>query len=470
MSKQFKKRRAVSYNRFSRWAGRDEENLVTLDFQSDENARLAFENGAEVVAEFVDKGKSGKNLERDGIQAAILMIERGEADMLIVARLSRLSRSIYWAHEALRRITDAGGVLVCGELGLIDIKKPGGKLIFSVFSAFAEFERDLKTEDWEVAIKTAVGKGVPIVKPPVGYTKVQRETYVVNEKYREAIRLVFELRAAKHPWSDVRAMWLEKTGETKTASKFAAMVKCRTYLGEARYGDHVLYDAHEALIDEPTWLAAQSTDERVGRTRGPRGDGSLLGGGLLVCASCGRKMTNAGTKSKPVYSCQRRHDGTECPQPVQISRTNLDEFIVGEFLEWAGSTVEVEKVTDDADLELARLEEETSKLRARRARIAESLADLDTDETAALELVVGIDSRLASIADRRLELVRETAVESIAVATLAGDWPEMDTKTQHRHLAAVLAAPIVVRPTGPKGAPNRAATVASRVDFRFELR
>lgn len=71
-----------------------------------------------------------------------LMDKLQNGDTLIVTNLDRLARNTQDALSIVKQMNDEGVILRVLNIGTID-NSPSGRLIFTVFSAFAEFERDL---------------------------------------------------------------------------------------------------------------------------------------------------------------------------------------------------------------------------------------------------------------------------------------------------------------------------------------
>jgi DNA invertase Pin-like site-specific DNA recombinase len=78
--------------------------------------------------------------DRPGLGSAIASMERG--DVLAVARLDRLSRSVLDFAEILRRAEADGWAIVVLDLG-VDMTSPGGRLIAQILVAVAEWERHM---------------------------------------------------------------------------------------------------------------------------------------------------------------------------------------------------------------------------------------------------------------------------------------------------------------------------------------
>ena len=71
-----------------------------------------------------------------------LMDKLQNGDTLIITKLDRLARNTQDALSIVKQMNDEGVILRVLNIGTID-NSPSGRLIFTVFSAFAEFERDL---------------------------------------------------------------------------------------------------------------------------------------------------------------------------------------------------------------------------------------------------------------------------------------------------------------------------------------
>lgn len=99
---------------------------------------------------------SGANAERLGLQAAIAYLRPG--DTLVVWRLDRLGRSLKHLIETVTLLEEKGvGFQSLQEA--MDTTTSGGRLIFHIFGALAEFERQLIRERTQAGLKAARARG-----------------------------------------------------------------------------------------------------------------------------------------------------------------------------------------------------------------------------------------------------------------------------------------------------------------------
>lgn len=77
---------------------------------------------------------------RDKLQELLSVVEAG--DTIIVTKLDRLARSVADSLEIAQELQEKNVTLHVLDMGVMD-NTPTGRLIFTIFSAFAEFERSL---------------------------------------------------------------------------------------------------------------------------------------------------------------------------------------------------------------------------------------------------------------------------------------------------------------------------------------
>ena len=115
---------------------------------------------------------TGSKAERPGLASALEFLRDG--DVLVVWRLDRLGRSLPHLIEVISAL-EARRVGFQSLTESIDTTTPGGRLIFHVFGALGQFERDLIRDRTKAGLAAAAARGRKGGrKPVVSAEKLQR--------------------------------------------------------------------------------------------------------------------------------------------------------------------------------------------------------------------------------------------------------------------------------------------------------
>lgn len=127
---------------------------VSTDVQSTRLQRDALERAG--CDRLFEEAASGARADREELAAAMAYAREG--DTIIVWKLDRLARS-------LAQLIDTVAKLEARKIGLrslteaIDTTTPGGRLVFHIFGALAEFERSLIRERTHAGLAAARARG-----------------------------------------------------------------------------------------------------------------------------------------------------------------------------------------------------------------------------------------------------------------------------------------------------------------------
>ncbi len=160
---------------------------VSTDKQTCENQLQELRTIAErmnytIVAEFVDNGISGMKTRhnRPALDQLMKSATQRKFDMVMCWSIDRLGRSLQNLVEILNELQAMKIDLFFLQQGM-DTSTPSGRMIFSVFGAIGEFERNLIRERVIAGQKRAVANGVKIGRPSK-----------MNDGLRSAIQLLRE--------------------------------------------------------------------------------------------------------------------------------------------------------------------------------------------------------------------------------------------------------------------------------------
>lgn len=128
--------------------------VSTFEQKLESQIEVLKEAGAEEV--FQEKF-TGTTVERPQFNLVLKKLEDG--DTLIVTKLDRLARNTREVLEIVQSLFNRGIKVHILNIGLID-NTPTGQLIFTIFSAFAQFERDL------IVTRTQEGKNFAKIHDP----------------------------------------------------------------------------------------------------------------------------------------------------------------------------------------------------------------------------------------------------------------------------------------------------------------
>jgi DNA invertase Pin-like site-specific DNA recombinase len=160
---------------------------VSTDKQTCENQLQELRTIAErmnytIVTEFVDNGISGMKTRqnRPALDQLMKSATQRRFDMVMCWSIDRLGRSLQNLVEILNELQALKIDLFFLQQGM-DTSTPSGRMIFSVFGAIGEFERNLIRERVIAGQKRAVANGVKMGRPSK-----------MNDGMRSAIQLLRE--------------------------------------------------------------------------------------------------------------------------------------------------------------------------------------------------------------------------------------------------------------------------------------
>src|SRR5262245_40055157 len=160
------KAKAVAYVRVS--TDQQADRGVSLEAQTAKVRAMATVKEAELLDVIVDAGESAKNLQRPGMARLLELVDRKAVDVVIIAKLDRLTRSVGDLAELLTRFKKRGVTLV-SVADSLDTKSAAGRLVLNVMMSVAQWEREAVSERTRDALRLKQAKGERIGTVPFGH-------------------------------------------------------------------------------------------------------------------------------------------------------------------------------------------------------------------------------------------------------------------------------------------------------------
>ena len=276
----------------------------SIDGQAERLAVYASLHELGEVTVVSDPGRSGKDLDRPGLQQLLAMVEAGHVAHVLIWRLDRLSRNI----GDLVDLADRFGrrdVALHSFTERIDLSTATGRMFYNILASFAQFYREQLAENVKMGMHQAARQGKWTNRPKTGYDLVNGELVPNGDAGR--VREIFRLRAAGASYPEIEA----RTGVKY--STVGSILRSRIYLGEVEFSGEWYPGHHEPLITEEEFQAAHR-----GFVPGRRRGRDVLSG-FVVCGLCGKRMAvEQNGEGRVMYRC--RHRGRGCDQPRRTSK------------------------------------------------------------------------------------------------------------------------------------------------------
>jgi len=164
-----------------------------------ENQRAKIEvycqlNDLELVEILVDAGKSGKDLNREGMQALMDRIRARSLDAVVVYKLDRLSRRVRDT-LSLMDLIEKRSVAFHSITEKIDTKSAMGKFFLNIMASMNQWERDTISERTRDALQLKIVKNERAGQVPYGWTLAEDgRTLLEDEEEQKAIALIKDRR------------------------------------------------------------------------------------------------------------------------------------------------------------------------------------------------------------------------------------------------------------------------------------
>jgi DNA invertase Pin-like site-specific DNA recombinase len=163
--------RVIAYVRVS--TAEQAESGAGLDVQRSTIKGELARRGWTALDWLVDAGVSARTLERPALGRALELLAASEADILMVAKMDRLSRSLLDFASLVHR-AQAEGWRIAASDAPFDLSTPSGEAMAGVMAVFAQLERRLIGERTRAALAQRRAAGVVLGRPRIVSEEVER--------------------------------------------------------------------------------------------------------------------------------------------------------------------------------------------------------------------------------------------------------------------------------------------------------
>lgn len=466
--------RAVIYIRQS--IARDES--VSPALQESACREYARQHGYQVTEVLEDLGISGRTWKRPAVVKTMELIETGHADVILLWKWSRISRSRRdWAIAADR--VDVAGGRIESATEAVDVATATGRLTRGVLVEFAAFESDRMGEVWkEVQAKRLAEGRTPSGLPKAGYVwNHDEQVHQVDAVAGPALAEAYERYIAGEGFRPL-AKWLNELRIPTTSGNLWSSTSLIRVMDAGFGAGHITWQGkthpgiHEPLISPQMWQAYQ--DARAARHYvAPRTKVSkYLLTGILQCARCEGPMTgNKGNGRGDSYRCSLH----KARGPMACTATSVQARIVeGKLVDWLRtvaedvSTASIAAVESSArrlsaEGEVTRLSKELTRIDDAMRRLTVQVAEGLVAEAAYAGAWADLQDKRTAV-EQRLEaqarLARKVDVDHQAVASgLLGDWDVLPLEVK-RELLKSLVGGLRANTGGVGGKPGHRGAVS----------
>lgn len=172
--------------------------VSTVEQNEERQIKTLQEAGAEKI--YIDK-LSGKNTDRPQLKAMQDYVREG--DTLIISEYSRLARSTKDLLDIVEDL-DEKGVKVISQKENLDTSTPQGRLMLTIFSGIAQFEREImlqrQAEGIAIAKEQGKYKGRAKKDKPNDWNELYSKYKIRELKAKELIELCGVSKALVYKW------------------------------------------------------------------------------------------------------------------------------------------------------------------------------------------------------------------------------------------------------------------------------
>lgn len=324
----------VIYARYSS-SSQDEQ---TIEMQLKKCHEYAQANNINVIKEYVDEAKTGRNGNRDGLQEILKDSKTKSFKYVIIYMTDRFFRN---ALEALKFKDELknNGVTLLYTYEKFD-NSPFGKYMEIMSYANAQLYSDM----YAIKITDGLARNAREFKTignnvPYGFKAINKEI-VIDEEKAPYVRMIFEMytngSTIKNIYEHLNQLGVKnKRGRAFNKNNIARILQNKFYIGTYVFKSKETPNVIPRIIDDEIFISTQKLlkkhKEAPARSRAKT---EYLLTGKLFCGYCGEKLIGYSGTSKmkqlfTYYKCKNAVKEKNCKQKI-ISKDYLENLVFKE--------------------------------------------------------------------------------------------------------------------------------------------
>lgn len=384
----------------------------------------------ELIEIFTDPGRSGKNMNRPGMQALLRRVKHGDIKFVLSYKLDRISRDKFDYYE-FEKLMRSSGARVHYTNDINSDGSPAGELMKDIMAALAMFERSQTSQrikdKFDESVKAGYRSGG---YAPLGYVFGDLpKTIKIDQDTAHLVKEIFEHFVNDVTLSDIARIMTHKYGDLPPRKSRNGKVTqrgkyCENFimklLKNPTYAGYVyktnpkleLYEGlHEGLIERTQWEEVQQKLRNRNKLRKIeiRECNPYILKKYLFCA-CGANMTVGGSGKRHkdgspyhYYICsKKKHYKSECDCDTRISLSVMESVIFSIIGHYTTPDIKPAEIPKNEG-------EYKNELLAQKRKLTIEKSNLDRDLKNALKRFAGFDGNAA------LKRAMESELQNLSV-------------------------------------------------------
>lgn len=283
--------RAIAYIRVST----EREEMISPELQLNAIQTHCAKFGYDIIEVVEDLDLSGRFWKRRKVEQVIASMERREAEVMVVWKISRVSRNRKdWA-IAVDRVESVGGRMESATEPM-DTTTSSGRFARGMLAELAVFESERIGETWKETHARRIRNGLPHHGlPRFGYTYDKAAGYTVDPASGPVLAQMYRRYIAGQSLYDLGRYAASEGFAPENGWSVSTMRRMLDRGFGAGYvwtKGTLIPGAHEAVITKDEFAAYQS--RRESRATAPRSEASEYPySGLVKCPECGGRMSGS---------------------------------------------------------------------------------------------------------------------------------------------------------------------------------